>query len=351
MPWPLRAPVSLQSSRLAVAALVLLSACAPPAAETLLLVDQDAGVFRIADDGRTVTRFAPLGPMRRPQDILQEPDGSFLVLDYHDEGGVGKIFTLSADGKRCKELPLPPGLVDPFHFERAPDGSIWIVDKNADPRHLGKPGHPTGTLWRLTPDHSTLQIIATGPPLIAPAAVVFAEGRTYLLDADSFKVLPYSLDNDEGAVFEVLRAKSGGYELRTVVRLKRLVSPLGIHRESTGDFVIVDVNADPKERQRIRGAVYRIRTATGETELLAMHDEFRDPVTCMPWRGALLVVDANADPLGLGDDGAKIHFGGNGRGGVYRLDLATGKVVRFAASREWINPVRIRSARLPAGVR
>ena len=52
----------------------------------------------------------------------------------------------------------------------------------------------------------------------------------------------------------------------------------------------------------------------------------------------------NADPLGLGDDGTEVHFGGVGRGAIYRVDLATGETELFVASELFLNPVRVRVA-------
>ena len=320
----------------------------------LLLVDQDAGgkehpgaIFRIDPVTKKVELFATSPLFRRPQDILQLEDRSFLVLDFFEDGGVGKIFWLAADGKKCEELKLPPGLVDPYHFERAPDGSILIVDRDADPLGLGrKAKKDTGTLWRLSADLQTLEVVATGPPLAVPSAVLCAGGKTYLMDADAYQVLPFKLENDEGAIFEVVETKQRPAKLKLIVKFKGLVSPLGVHRESSGAFLVVDVNADPVKREELRGAVYRVDPAKGTTELFVRHKDFRDPLTCLLFEGSLLVVDANADPLGLGDDGTLHHYGGVGRGAVYRVDLKTKTAELFVASKHFVNPVRIRKVRL-----
>jgi sugar lactone lactonase YvrE len=322
----------------------------PTGTETILVIDQDAGVdhrgavFALDPETRQARILVQSELFRRPQDLMQEADGSFLVLDYYDELGTGKIFRVSRDGARVTEVLLPPGLVDPYQFERAPDGSIWIVDKNADPLGLGKQaGRQTGTLWRLTRDLKTLEILATGPPLMAPSGIVFAAGEAFLMDADAFKVLPYRFENDEGGIFRVRRHPQ---PLETLVRFKGLVSPLGMHRLADGRYLIVDVNADREQPKRIWGAVYRVDPKTGATELFARHPEFRDPANCLVWRDELLVVDANADPLQLGDDGYTAHYGGRGRGGIYRVDLQTGKTELFTADPAFVSPIRLRLARL-----
>ncbi|MEE2887502.1 MAG: hypothetical protein VX951_08730 [Planctomycetota bacterium] len=317
----------------------------------LLVVDQDAGaghrgaIFKLDPETRKVRLFARSELFFKPQDILQEPDGSFLVLDFGPDHRDGKIFRLSQDGTRCHRLPIPDGLADPYQFERAPDGSIWIVDKNADPRGLAKdtPGK-TGTLWRLSADFKSLTVIATGPPLRAPAGILFADGGSFLLDADAFRTEPYKLSNGEGGILSIHPEPTPP---TAVVKFKSLVSPLGMHRLADGRFLVIDVNADPEIRQRIRGAVYVATPGSGNTELFATHPDFRDPVNCLFFDGALLVADPNADPLKLGDDGHRLsQYAGKGHGGIYRIDLATRKVELFAASKEFISPIRIRRAEL-----
>jgi sugar lactone lactonase YvrE len=315
----------------------------------LLVVDQNAGpdghgaVFQLGTDDK-VQPFLSSPRFRQPQDILQEPDGSFLVLDYYEEGGVGKVFRFSKDRETCTELPLPPGLVDPYQFEHAPDGSIWIVDKNADPLGLGrKVDRKTGTLWRLSVDRKTLEVIATGPPLAAPSAILFVGDDAFLMDADVFQGKVFDPKVAEGAIFRVAKPPA---KLEMIARFDNLISPLGMHREANGTYLVVDVNADPVHREQYRGAVYRVDPEAGTTTVFANHDDFRDPANCIVWQGRFLVVDANADPLKLGDDGSRFHFAGNGRGGVYEVDRDTGAVALFLASPEFVNPIRLREVRL-----
>lgn len=320
-------------------------------APVLLVVDQDAGdghrgaIFRVDPQTREIRLFARSDLFYKPQDILQEPGGSFLVLDFGPDYRDGKIFRLSQDGTRCQRLSIPAGLADPYQFERAPDGSIWIVDKNADPRGFAKdtPGK-TGTLWRLSADFKSLTVVATGPPLRAPSGILFADGNAFLMDADAFRIEPYNLANGEGGILAIHPAPTPP---SVVVKFKSLISPLGMHRLDDGRFLVIDVNADPEIRQRIRGAVYVADPRAGTTELFATHPDFRDPINCLLFEEGLLVVDPNADPLKLGDDGHRLsQYAGKGHGGIYRVDLATRKVELFAASREFISPVRIRRAEL-----
>jgi hypothetical protein len=58
------------------------------------------------------------------------------------------------------------------------------------------------------------------------------------MDADAFKVLPYRFENDEGGIFKV---RQHPQPLEVVVKFKRLVSPLGMHRLADGRYLVVDV--------------------------------------------------------------------------------------------------------------
>ncbi len=76
--------------------------------------------------------------------------------------------------------------------------------------------------------------------------------------------------------------------------------------------------------------------------MFAAHEDFRDPVNCLPWSGRLLVADPNADRLRPGHDGSTYHIAGTGRGGIYEVDLRTGAVRPFFASPQFVDPIRMR---------
>jgi hypothetical protein len=268
-------------------------------------------------------------------DALPYRDG-LLVLDYGDSHS-GGIFRVSANGKAVSALKLPKGLVDPTHFQLASDGAIWIVDKNADPLGLGKAANlPTGTLWRLSPDRSQLEIIATGPPLRAPACVQFVDGVAYLLDADAFRTEPIS---EEGAIFRVHRHPQ---PVETVVRLKGLISPISMQPFKAGTFLVVDVNADPEQRGRYWGAVYLVDPKNASTILFCNHPEFRDPAAGLLVGDHMLLVDASSDPNHYGKDDLGQGYGGFGRGALFRIDLAQRRARLVCASKQFVNPVRVR---------
>jgi hypothetical protein len=332
----------------AILALALASAgCRQPTpmAETWLVVDRDAdpqelgghpgALFTVDPKSGKVEVFCASDKWTDPVDVLPERDGSFLVLDY-GSGRSGGIFRVSANGTQVRALQLPEGLVDPTHFEWADDGSLWIVDKNADPLGFGKKANvSTGTLWRLTPDHKRLEIIATGPPLRAPACVCFVAGIPYLLDADAFRTEPISA---EGAIFKV---RPQLQPVETAVRLAGLVSPISMQPFRDGTFLVIDVNADPQPK-RFWGAVYLVDPKDASTTLFCRHPEFRDPASGLLVGDGLVVVDASADPKGYGKDGAGQGYGGFGRGALFRIDLTWRRAHLVCASRQFVNPVRVK---------
>ena len=153
--------------------------------------------------------------------------------------------------------------------------------------------------------------------------------------------MPYDLKNEEGGI---LRVRQHPQPCEILIKFESLVSPLGMWRRPDGSFLVVDVNADPVIRTRIWGAVYEVDPISGKTTLFAHHPDFRDPINCLHFEGGLLVVDPSADPLKLGDDGHRpAYMGGRGHGGIYRVDLETGETSLFAASKEFISPIRMRA--------
>lgn len=336
--------------------LAMLGACRGTPTEQLpelLLVDRDAGptggvrtaVFGLDRDGGGVRPWLRSRRVLHPLDCLVLADGRVLVLDQGPDGEPGQVLIAGAD-RRLRPLDLGAGLVDPCQFCRGPDGAIFIVDRSADPLSAGGAGG-TGAVFRLGPELDRLELVCSGPPLVAPAALLQRDGELFLLDADAYRQLPYHIDNHEGAIFRLDFERPPAGQLAGLVdpiRLKGLLSPLDLLPGPEGKFLIVDVNADPVERTRARGGVYLVG-ASGQAELFCQHPDFRDPPSGLLYGGALLLVDANADPLGLGDDGRGAHFAGVGRGAVYRVDLQTRQATVFCADPMFRNPVRLRIGR------
>jgi len=356
---PLRAPLAV------LLVLAALAGCrgsrpdpsakaAPPAARAprLLLTDVDAdpfglggfpgAVFEIDPQTQAATARVSSPEFRDPVDVLEDRErpGGLLVLDLASIGGAGHLWRVSPDGARVEETSASDHLVDPTAMTRGPDGSLWIADRGARFPD-GTPG--PGALFRFSPDLAECEVACSGPPLLAPSDVVVDGGTTWLLDADALR--RDIADLSEGALFRIDR-RGGPLELAAALHL---VSPLSLVPFGAAKFLVVDVNADPVERARLRGAVYLVEGAGGaaasaKVSLFARDDGWRDPSAGLLWNGKLLVVDGSSDPLHLGDDPVGVGFGvdSKGRGGVYSVDVETRAVTLFCASPQFVNPSRIR---------
>ena len=342
MAWPVMAwPLMVTPLHIGCAAGASAPATRAPAEPRLLLVDVDAdplglggnpgAVFEIDRRTREARVLASSREFVDPVDVLAEPDGSLLVLDLDGLGGDGRILRSTADGKQVARVALPPALVDPTAFARAPDGAIWVCDRGGE-----------GALFRFAADLARVEKVASGAPLAAPSDVCFAGGETFVLDADAFRERIQDLS--EGGVFRVgpsMRRDAAGARLETVARLG-LVSPLSLLPFGDGGFLVVDVNADPAEPRLLRGGVFMLDRER-KLALFARSDEWRDPSSAVLVGGELLVVDGSSDPLGLGADPTGSGFGGNGRGGIYSVDLETRAVALVCASPGFVNPARLRA--------
>lgn len=319
----------------------------------LLLTDVDADpkglgghpgtIFSIDPESGEARVVAEFGEFRDPIDVMADPDapGGLLVLDLCDMGGAGHLWRVSPDGAHLEDTPASAHLVDPTAFARAPDGSVWIVDRAAHPADGAK---GPAALLRCSPDLKRVDVVASGAPLLGPADLLFDGETLWLLDADALR--HEVADLSEGALFRVDRA-SGRLDLAAALHL---VSPLSLVPREAGRFLVVDGNADPIRRERLWGAVYSVDVrgsdpAAAPVALFARDDGWRDPASGVLWNGALVVVDGSSDPLGLGDDPVGIGFGGKGRGGVYSVDLATHAVRLVCASPQFVNPARLRVVR------
>jgi hypothetical protein len=319
----------------------------------LLLTDVDAdpkglgghpgAIFSIDPESGTARAIASFRAFRDPVDVMADEavPGGTLVLDLCEMGGVGHLWRVSPDGAQVEDTPASAHLVDPTAFARAPDGSVWIVDRAAHPAD-GVAG--PAALLRCSPDLRRVDVVASGAPLLGPSDLLFDGDTLWLLDADALR--QKVADLSEGALYKVDRT-SGRLELAAALKL---VSPLSLVPRDASRLLVVDVNADPIRRERLRGAVYSVDVrgrdpAAAPVELFVRDEAWRDPSSGVVWNGALVVADGSTDPLGLGDDPVGIGFAGKGRGGVYSVDLATRAVRLVCASREFVNPARLRVVR------
>ena len=119
-----------------------------------------------------------------------------------------------------------------------------------------------------------------------------------------------------------------------------LLSPINMEPWKNQSFLVCDVNADPVDRTRYRGAIYVVDLGATD-RFLYQHPGFRDPASVTLRGDQLYVVDSSADPLGLGDDPLGLGIAGTGRGAVYQVDLTTLEGSLLCASAQFVNPIRL----------
>jgi hypothetical protein len=350
----------------------------PPALrpDDLLVLDMDAG-DALPDGGRAgvvlLARADDVDPRQRrlapapwasdarwhePVDLLVLPDRGLLVLEqaWSADGGAsrGAVFHVARPGAPptlCWSDPRTRQLVA---MARAPDGTLWVSDRAADPLELGT---ATGCVFavRLAADREgalradEARVAAAGPELITPGALLLAsDGRLLLMDADA---------NPKGLRLADGTAATPGvlYELRpdglaTLLQPERTVSPIALIERRPGEIYLVDANAGTADGMLGDGALLRL----GEEALVPVLDTaglgrpraLVDPVGGdVLADGRLVLADANADPLGLGEDGTGKGVYGTGRGALLVADPDARTLDVLLADERFVSPVVVRRVR------
>lgn len=121
-----------------------------------------------------------------------------------------------------------------------------------------------------------------------------------------FHVSDHHLNNQ--ANLAVARMILGELEARNFIRLKQGTlpeEPLMQPRYRSGDYIVVDADADPLNRGNFPGALFRLSPDGKEMNLISSDPLFCEPLDLIfDQYGNLLVVDSMADPLELGNQGA-----------------------------------------------
>ncbi len=375
------------------------SRSAPPAPDLrpgdLLIVDADAGeevaanapdgaarsverrglLFRAAragdagDAGDGYLRPEPLASDERwlePVDALVLPDRSILVLEQRwapdgEAAARGAIFVVGpppADGS-ARPVRLwwtDERLRQPVALVRAPDGTVYVSDRAADPLGLQQ---DTGCIFAIRtrrggsaeagePEPAT--VAGAGPELVTPGALLLRAGDGHLLvmDADSnprHVVLSDGRPGTPGVLFEL---RDGA--LVALLQPGETTSPVGLIERQPGEIYLVDANAGDAPGVVGDGAIFRVEAGglVRVLDSLTLHRPraLVDPVggDTLP-DGRLVLADANADPLGLGEDGTGKGVYGTGRGAIVAVDPAAGTLVTLLADERFVTPLAVRRVR------
>ncbi len=261
-----------------------------------------------------------------------------LVVDseadvFGDGDARGAVIILGYDTPTLRIATNGVGFKDPVSVVSAPDRLLFVADASADPFDLGS---NLGAVWRADPSLNTV-----APPRIAGASSLFRrladvvqepEGTLLVLDRDAD---PAGWGFRNGALFRV-DPTSNNVEVLAAPSV--FDEPRGLTFDRDGTVLVVDPLADPLSLPNAAGAIFRIHPRTGATTLLRAltSPTFAYPVALAvidhgPWEGDYLLVDKDADP----------RQRGTRPGAVYRLPRDGGPPVFFSDSPLFDEPIDI----------
>ena len=368
------------------AALALPLACGPAPSPLrsgeLLILDADAGAEIEGGARRGVLYRVPLKPdgsygapvvyaaddrWIEPVDVLVLPDGDALVLEQQwssePNPALGAVFLVKPPasdepGARAsvKLLLTDARMRQPVSMARGPDGTLWISDRQADPQGLGQ---DTGCVFAFPPGRKPLPatpatVAAAGRELLTPGAILrCSDGRLLLMDADSNPRGLKTVDDrpaTPGVLFEITDAG-----LKDLLEPDETVSPIALIERAPGEIYLVDANAGTQPGMMGDGAIFQLVEDGGQLSLIRRLDGalvgrthlLVDPVGGDTLAdGRLIVADANADPLGLGEKDAGFGVYGKGKGAVMAIGLdGEPTVATLVADPAFVTPIVVRRVR------
>ena len=179
---------------------------------TLLVLDQDAGA-PLADGSRagailqsvqtqggwSAPAVVATDPRwEEPTDLLQLPDGSWLLLESKwapgGEAGPearGAIFRVPAVGAPPELWWTDERTRQPVSLVRDTEGTLFVSDRDSDPQYLraSEPGRRTGCVFGIQcavdGRPARTAVVAAGPQLFTPGALLASGEFLLLMDADA----------------------------------------------------------------------------------------------------------------------------------------------------------------------
>ena len=351
----------------------------------LLILDKDAGTPIAGEgDARRGALFRvsknPDGSFAAPQlyatddrwiepvDVLLLPDGDALVLEqqWSKEAApaLGALFLVTPPTSEepgalanVQLLLTDARMRQPVSMTRGPDGTLWVSDRQADPQKLGR---DTGCVFAFPPDEDgelptgPATLAAAGPELLTPGALLkCSDGRLLLMDADAN---PRGLKTTDdrpatpGVLFEVTQ-----HGLKELLEPEETVSPIALIERAPGEIYLVDANAGTEPGMIGDGVIFQFVEEEGRAWLTRKLDgaligrahTLVDPVGGDTLAdGRLIVADANADPLGLGEKDAGFGVYGKGKGAILAMGLGDKPTVTtLVADPAFVTPVAVRRVR------
>ncbi|MFH1999197.1 MAG: hypothetical protein ABIK28_05930, partial [Planctomycetota bacterium] len=318
----------------------------------LVVADMDAdpmerggfpgAIFRVNPKTGEISLISSEPLLREPVDLLLDSNKNLLVLDALGDplakGAHGVIYRINRFSGRSEVIVTSDRFGFPNAMLLGPDDRLYISDKESDPLDLKQ---NTGALWVYDMKTRKLDLLAAGPDFISPSPIAFApDNKLYLIDADAN---PNHYEGTPGVLFQVDRT-TGVSE--TLINFSGTVSPVGIISLKDGRFVVVDANADPLGLGYYLGGLLMVDPVKKTTEFLVGSRKFMDPVRGdLGEDGCLYFADGNADPLKLGPDGGDKGVEARGHGAIFRYDMEKDTLTVVASDRRFMNPACVKVVR------
>jgi hypothetical protein len=291
-----------------------------------------------------------------PVDVLVLPDRSLLVLEqqWSPSGGAahGAVFHVTRRGT-FDLWWTDERLRQPVAMARAADGTVYVSDRAADPLGLQR---DTGCVFAVAAEPAgagearPATIAAAGPELVTPCALLVREGAGHLLilDADAnprHLVQPNGQPDTPGVLYEL---RDGA--LKTLLEPEETTSPIALIERRPGELFLVDANAGDSPGVMGDGAIFRLEDGrlrrVLDSAMLHRPRALVDPVGGDTLAdGRLVLADANADPLHLGEDGTGKGVYGTGHGAIVAVDPDAPAITTLLADERFVSPLAVRRVR------
>jgi uncharacterized repeat protein (TIGR01451 family) len=319
---------------------VLLSApripAAVPTVRQILLVGAEAGagggtrgaVFIFSPDPAVDLGIATEAPdLVNPAAAAITPDLRLYIADagadpLHLFGSLGAVWLV--DPAAVTTAPARLVVANPLFRKLAdlllePDGTILLLDSDADPHEWGV---RNGAVFRIDP--------ATGNVSVLADPEIFREPRSLTVESDSTILVvdetanPDRFADPAGAIFRV-NTRTGTVTTERAFRKgdrNKVIAPTAVavikQGAHSGDYLLVDRSADPYDRGNAPGAVFRVSRSTGEVEpfTASVVVEFSEPVD--------ILLGSDNDVYVLDRVATSEVLAPQGRGAVFRFRLNDG---------------------------
>jgi uncharacterized repeat protein (TIGR01451 family) len=298
-----------------------------------LFVDYIAGagddigrLYAINPDSLAPAQLYSGAPLRRPSDLTFMDDGSVAILDRSSpRGELGAIlrYSTQADSAVSTLFPLTraDGFSQPAGIALDRDGSLLIVDRDANPNSYPSPNSRPGALFRLDPMTRQLSLVLSDQRWADPVdAAVDRSGHILVIDFEGG-------GQRQGAVTEITPGQAT--PLLRELSSGLFKDPIGLMVDRSNYVYISDPNSPAGSNDR-GGAVERWWRPGGSFSLVTADTLLRQPSDCaMAQNGDLFVTDREANPL---------RFGSGDRGAVFRMPIGGGQLEVACATRALTAP-------------